>query len=99
MVLRDLDAPVLYIADRSVPIIHVVDVSNPAAPLEVSSFLATSQAQPGRRVAIGALALSRYTSQLDPATGRHKRYLYAVDIDDGPFQRHSRRRSSAPTQS
>jgi len=83
MVLRDLDAPVLYIADRSVPIIHVVDVSNPAAPLEVSSFLATSQVQPGRRVAIGALALSGYTSQLDPATGRHKRYLYAIDIDDG----------------
>ncbi|HEV3189537.1 MAG TPA: hypothetical protein VGY54_03525, partial [Polyangiaceae bacterium] len=83
MVLRDLDTPVLYVADRSVPIIHVVDVSNPAAPLEVSSFLATSQVQPGRRVAIGALALSTYTGQLDPATGRHKRYLYAVDIDDG----------------
>jgi LVIVD repeat len=83
MVLRDLDAPVLYVADRSVPIIHVIDVSNASAPLEVSSFLATSQAQPDRRVAIGALALSQYASQLDPATGRHKRFLYAVDISDG----------------
>jgi hypothetical protein len=82
MVARD-DAPVLYVADGAVPLIHVIDVSNPTAPVEVSSYVATSQVQPTRRVQIGALALSPPTSSFDPVTGRAIRYLYAIDSNDG----------------
>ncbi|HSY23727.1 MAG TPA: hypothetical protein VK841_16480, partial [Polyangiaceae bacterium] len=82
MVVRD-DAPVLYVADNQVPLIHVIDVSNPAAPVEVSSYVATSQVQPTRLVQVGALALSPPTHMFDPVTGRAIRYLYAIDTNDG----------------
>ncbi len=83
MVLRDLDAHVLYVADGALPLIHVIDISNPAAPVEKSSFLATSAAEPTRVVSIGGLALSDATRNFDPVTGRSKRYLYAIDQQDG----------------
>ncbi len=51
--------------------------------MEVSSFVATSQRQPTRRVAVGALALSPATSQFDPVSGLAQRYLYAIDANDG----------------
>lgn len=82
MVARN-DAPVLYVADDRVPLIHVIDVSNPAAPAEVSSYIATSQVQPTRLVQVGALALSPPTRSFDPVTGRAVRYLYAIDKNDG----------------
>ena len=73
MVMRD-DTHVLYVADSTIPVIHVIDVSNPIAPRELEPLLATSLAQPTRVVQLrsGGLALS-------PPTRDYKRYLYAVD--------------------
>src|SRR5262249_44979371 len=62
----------LYIADSSLPIIHVLDVHDPRAMVEVAPLLATSLAQPTRTVQVGPIALS-------PPTRDYKRYLYAVD--------------------
>jgi hypothetical protein len=77
MILRDGTPPMVYVADGAIPLIHVIDLSNPAQPREVSSLLATSQAQPTRRVSIGGLALS-------PTTRDYRRYLYAIDtLDNG----------------
>jgi hypothetical protein len=70
------DAHLLYVGDDAVPLIHVIDVSNTAAPREQEPLLATSVLTPGRRVSVGAIALS-------PATHDYRRYLYAVDAKDG----------------
>jgi hypothetical protein len=76
MVLRD-DAPVLYVADSAVPVIHVIDLTDPTRPFErPESLLATSMSQPTRQVRVGSLALS-------PPTRDYKRYLYAVDTTAG----------------
>ena len=57
MVLRD-DAPIAYVADESVPLIHIIDLSDPASPREIGQFVATSVANPSRQVQVGGLALS-----------------------------------------
>jgi hypothetical protein len=75
MVLRD-DAPIAYVADDAVPVIHVVDLSDPTAPHEVGQFIATSLANPSRQVQVGGLALS-------PPTSDFRRYLYAIDASEG----------------
>lgn len=75
MVVRD-DAPIVYVADNGVPLIHVIDLSNPSDPVEVGQMLATSAANPSRQVPVGSLALSPPTSDLH-------RYLYAIDQYDG----------------
>lgn len=67
----------LYVADDVLPLIHVVDVSNPTGPREVAPLFATSVAEPTRAIAIDALAVS-------PFTRDYKRYLYAVDQTDNP---------------
>jgi hypothetical protein len=74
-VVRD-DAPIVYVGDSEVPVIHVLDVSNPARPVELAPLLATSVAEPTRRVAVGDIAIS-------PVTRQYQRYLYAVDTTDG----------------
>jgi hypothetical protein len=76
MVFRDGSPPVVYVADATIPVIHVIDLSNPTQPREASEFIATSQAQPNRRVSVGSLALS-------PTTRDYRRYLYAIDTSDG----------------
>ncbi len=75
MVMRT-DLPYLYVSDESLPMIHVVDLGNPSAPVEVEPLLATSVAQPVRPVRVGGLALS-------PPTRDYKRYLYAIDLSTG----------------
>ncbi len=75
MVLRD-DKHLLYVADSSIPVIHVIDVTNPSAPKEIAPLLATSLATPTRQVNLGGLALS-------PVTRDYKRYLYAIDQPGG----------------
>jgi hypothetical protein len=67
---------VLYVADDSLPLIHVIDVSTPGAPRELAPLLATSLDEPTRKVSVGAIALS-------PATRDFKRFLYAVDAKQG----------------
>ncbi|MGH7436378.1 MAG: hypothetical protein ACRENE_11955, partial [Polyangiaceae bacterium] len=83
-VMRD-DAPLLYVADGELPEIHVIDVGDPAHPVEQAPLLATSIRQaplrdsgmaPPQPVSVGAIALS-------PVTREYKRFLYAIDQSDG----------------
>jgi hypothetical protein len=67
----------LYVADDSIPVIHVIDVSDYLHPTEITPLLATSAAQPTRAVRVGGLAVS-------PFTRDYKRYLYAIDQTDNP---------------
>jgi hypothetical protein len=71
MVMRD-DQHLLYVADLSLPMIHVIDLRDPSHPREIEPLLATSVAEPTRPVKVGGLALS-------PPTSEYKRYLYAID--------------------
>ncbi len=75
MIMRD-DIHLLYVADQSLPMIHVIDLTDPRNPTEIEPLLATSVAQPARPVRVGGLALS-------PTTSQHKRYLYAIDQAPG----------------
>lgn len=70
------DGNILYLADQGLPLIHVLDLSNVAAPRELAPLVATSLVNPTRRVSVGDLAVS-------PATRDYKRFLYAIDHDDG----------------
>ena len=75
MVMRS-DVPVLYVADSALPVIHVIDVSDPTSPKEQAPLLATSVNNPTRLIAVGAMAIS-------PPTHDYRRYLYAVDTNQG----------------
>jgi hypothetical protein len=75
MVLRT-DVSMLYVADGQVPVIHVIDVSDPTNPTEQAPLLATSVRNPARAIRVGPLAIS-------PPTRDYKRYLYAVDESEG----------------
>ncbi len=76
MVMRD-DSHLLYVADATIPIIHIIDVTDPTAPKELEPLLATSLSEPSRVVQLGSgLALS-------PPTRDYKRYLYAIDYPGG----------------
>jgi hypothetical protein len=70
------DDQTLYVADESVPFIHVIDLSVAAAPRELPPLLATSLIDPTRLVKVKELALS-------PPTREYKRFLYAVDQTEG----------------
>jgi hypothetical protein len=75
MVMRT-DVPILYVSDSALPMIHVIDVSDPTSPKEQAPLLATSVNSPTRLIAVGALAIS-------PPTHDYRRYLYAVDTNGG----------------
>lgn len=70
------DAPLLYVSDGAVPVIHVIDLTNPTAPKEQPPLLATSVLEPARQVSVGAIAVS-------PPTRDYRVYLYASDINNG----------------
>jgi hypothetical protein len=70
------DDRMLYVADVGVPLIHAIDFSAPGAPRELAPFVVTSDANLSRAVSIRALAVS-------PTTREYKRYLYAVDRQEG----------------
>jgi hypothetical protein len=70
------DAPVAYIGDGVLPLIHVVDFSGGGAPVETGQFFPTSVINPSTAVPVAGLALS-------PVTSDHRRYLYAIDGNDG----------------
>ncbi|HEX8794677.1 MAG TPA: hypothetical protein VF765_27210 [Polyangiaceae bacterium] len=71
-----IDRPLLYVADGALPLIHVIDVSDPTKPVEQPPLLATSLRAPGKPIGVGALAVS-------PSTRDGKVYLYATDTSDG----------------
>ena len=70
------DRPILYVADGALPLIHVIDVADPAHPVEQQPLLATSLRSPGKPIGVGPLAVS-------PATREGTVYLYATDMSDG----------------
>jgi hypothetical protein len=75
MVLRS-DIPILYVADEAVSLIHVIDLGDPTNPRELEPLLATSVADPLRRVSVGGIAVS-------PPTHDYNTYLYAIDSMQG----------------
>jgi hypothetical protein len=66
----------LLVADESLPLVHVVDVSDPAAPVERSPLVLTRRQRTVRPFGVTALAVS-------PVTRRYTRTVYAVDGEDG----------------
>jgi hypothetical protein len=74
----------LYVADGNLPLIHVIDLSNPTAPQELAPLVVTSAAQPSRPLSVSGLAVSPPTSVFDTATNEYRRYLYAIDQTDNP---------------
>jgi hypothetical protein len=86
------DQQFLYVTDLTLPIIHIVDLSNPRSPTEIEPLVATSASQPGRSVLVSGLAISPPTSVLVDAGvlasgqsyGLYARYLYAIDSTDTP---------------
>lgn len=70
------DDQTLYIADAALPLIHVVDLSVAGSPQELPPFVVTSLVDPSRVVSIRDIAVS-------PPTRDFKRFLYAVDRDQG----------------
>ncbi len=70
------DGQRLYVADGGLPIIHVIDLADPAAPKELPPLVTSSLTEPSRLVTVKELAVS-------PETREYKRYLYAVDEKRG----------------
>jgi len=66
----------LYIADRSAPVIHRLQMDDPCDPHEIPPLVTSSAEDPLRVVVTSELAISPLTLDL-------RRYLYAVDINDG----------------
>jgi len=67
----------LYVADRSLPVVHVLDVSDPCAPVERDPLLPHSYLAPSRVVTTSRVAVS-------PLTPKGKQFVYAIDQDDQP---------------
>ncbi len=66
----------LYIGDDSLPVIHVIDATNPLALREIDPLLTTSSRDPSRVVTTKSIAIS-------PTTSDFKRFLYAIDRAEG----------------
>lgn len=71
-----LDDQTLYVADNSLPLIHVIDLSTAGSPRELPPLTMTSVSDPSRISPVRDLSIS-------PATREFKRFLYAVDSKDG----------------
>jgi hypothetical protein len=84
------DVPILYVADNGIPVIHVIDLSNPASPQEMPPLLATSLTEPARQVQVGGLAIS-------PSTRDYKIYLYAIDTGNGSLMVYDVSDPASPT--
>jgi hypothetical protein len=67
----------LYVADTSLPVVHVLDVTDPCTPVERAPLLPSSYLDPSRVVTTSRLAVS-------PLTPTGKQYVYAIDKSDQP---------------
>ncbi len=67
----------LYVADRTLPVVHVLDVADPCDARELPPLLPYSSLAPDRVVTPSRVAVS-------PVTPAGKQYLYAVDDTDQP---------------
>jgi hypothetical protein len=70
------DGRYVWVADQTMPFIHVIDTLTPGTLTEIAPLVATSIVQPTRVVTTSELAIS-------PVTRDYKRYLYAVDAVQG----------------
>ena len=67
----------LYVADRALPLVHVIDSSDPCAATEWHPLYAVSYSAPSRVVTTSRVAVS-------PLTPGGKQFVYAVDETDQP---------------
>ncbi len=67
----------LYVADSTLPVVHIIDVSDPCAPKEQDPLLPYSYTVPSRVVTTSRVAVS-------PLTPGGKQFVYAVDPGDTP---------------
>ncbi|AKT39889.1 hypothetical protein [Chondromyces crocatus] len=67
----------LFLGDLEQPLIHTVDLRTPCAPVERPPLLTSSLVEPRRIVTTTRLGVS------EAATVDFRRYLYAVDADEG----------------
>lgn len=67
----------LYVADRTLPVVHRIDVSDPCDPRELDPLLPYAYTAPERVVTTSRIAVS-------PVTPLGKQYLYAIDENDQP---------------
>jgi hypothetical protein len=66
----------LFVADATLPLVHVIDLSNAAAPVEKNPLVLTKRDRTTRAFGVPAIAVG-------PVTRRYTRPLYAVDGEDG----------------
>ncbi len=66
----------IYVGDIGAPLVHIVDVPTPCTPSEEEPLVATSLADPNRRVMTTKVAVTPVLAST------FKRYLYAVDDED-----------------
>jgi hypothetical protein len=71
-----LDDHTLYVADRGAPVIHRIELPTVCEPREVTPLVARSAEDPDRVVHTSRVAVGPLTLDL-------KKYLYAVDVEDG----------------
>jgi hypothetical protein len=70
------DGRYVWVADKTMPFIHVLDTTKAGTLAELAPLVATSMVDPTRTVTTTELAVS-------PVTRDYKRYLYAVDAKQG----------------
>ncbi len=68
---------IVYLADRTAPVVHRIDVSDPCALKEQDPLLPTSFLTPQRTVTTTRVAVS-------PLTPKGQQFVYAVDESDQP---------------
>ena len=69
---------IVYLADRTAPVVHRIDVSDPCAIKEQEPLLTTSYLSPQRTVTTSRVAVS-------PLTPKGQQFVYAVDEADQPY--------------
>ncbi len=67
----------LYVADRTLPVVHVLDATDPCSGAELDQLLPHSYAAPNRVVTTSRVAVS-------PLTPSNKQFVYAIDETDQP---------------
>ncbi|MEO7037538.1 MAG: hypothetical protein ABI548_26510 [Polyangiaceae bacterium] len=72
-----LSGTTLYVGDSTLPVVHVLDVSDPCAVQEQDPLLPYSYEAPGRVVTTTRVAVS-------PLTPSGKQFVYAIDRNDFP---------------
>jgi len=67
----------VYVADRTKPLVHVLDVSDPCTGTELPPLLPYSYSSPNRVVTTSRVAVS-------PLSPSGQQFVYAIDQDDQP---------------